>query len=298
MFKTHSPSQKTAFTLIELLVVIAIIAILAAILFPVFARARENARRSSCQSNLKQIGLGLIQYSQDYDELSVRCYYGNNQGASNAPGSTDEASNGPRYKWMDAIFPYVKSEQIFVCPSATGTNVSSGNGNQTTLPNIYPTDKYVYRNNIALSGTSLRFGSYAINGLYTRTNTTGDIPQGPATENGNNSLAAVEEPAGTVWALDGNGSYRIKSSEYDQFPTTNNNLKIKTDGTTQFLLTNGNDVESAVERHLETINTLYLDGHVKAVKLNALCDVKSVYWAGLFGNRATLVNFTIQGNGK
>ncbi|MBC8104296.1 MAG: DUF1559 domain-containing protein, partial [Cytophagales bacterium] len=64
-------SSRAGFTLIELLVVIAIIAILAAILFPVFARARENARRASCQSNLKQIGLGLIQYSQDYDEKLV-----------------------------------------------------------------------------------------------------------------------------------------------------------------------------------------------------------------------------------
>lgn len=61
-------SSKKGFTLIELLVVIAIIAILAAILFPVFARARENARRASCQSNLKQIGLGILQYAQDYDE--------------------------------------------------------------------------------------------------------------------------------------------------------------------------------------------------------------------------------------
>ena len=62
-------TTKKAFTLIELLVVIAIIAILAAILFPVFARARENARRTSCQSNLKQIGLAMIQYGQDYDEM-------------------------------------------------------------------------------------------------------------------------------------------------------------------------------------------------------------------------------------
>ena len=64
---------KRGFTLIELLVVIAIIAILAAILFPVFARARENARRASCASNLKQIGLGLMQYVQDYDEGHPFC---------------------------------------------------------------------------------------------------------------------------------------------------------------------------------------------------------------------------------
>ncbi len=66
--KITTPNTIKAFTLIELLVVIAIIAILAAILFTVFARARENARRSSCQSNLKQIGLSIFQYIQDYDE--------------------------------------------------------------------------------------------------------------------------------------------------------------------------------------------------------------------------------------
>jgi prepilin-type N-terminal cleavage/methylation domain-containing protein/prepilin-type processing-associated H-X9-DG protein len=96
-----TPSHKRAFTLIELLVVIAIIAILAAILFPVFARARENARRSSCQSNLKQLALGVIQYAQDNDSrlFIVR-----------------SAGNGGHA--LDPIYPYVKSDQIFRCPSA------------------------------------------------------------------------------------------------------------------------------------------------------------------------------------
>ncbi len=107
----HSNSQsnrkvRSAFTLIELLVVIAIIAILAAILFPVFARARENARRSSCQSNLKQIMLGQIQYSQDYDEklLPVRAN-----------------GNSAHLAWGNIIQPYLKSTQILVCPSSSGT---------------------------------------------------------------------------------------------------------------------------------------------------------------------------------
>jgi prepilin-type N-terminal cleavage/methylation domain-containing protein len=113
-------TRKRGFTLIELLVVIAIIAILAAILFPVFARARENARRSSCQSNLKQITLGSIQYSQDYDEKVVQaCMLRITLRHKYGKGSTPE-----RYKWNDAIFPYVKSEQIFVCPSDSSNRSS------------------------------------------------------------------------------------------------------------------------------------------------------------------------------
>ncbi|RYG64639.1 DUF1559 domain-containing protein [bacterium] len=106
---------RRAFTLIELLVVIAIIAILAAILFPVFGRARENARRSSCQSNEKQIGLGSLQYMQDYDEKFVFQYSSNNVPISTPMGS------GDAFSIPDKLQAYIKSEQIWKCPSGTGS---------------------------------------------------------------------------------------------------------------------------------------------------------------------------------
>jgi prepilin-type N-terminal cleavage/methylation domain-containing protein/prepilin-type processing-associated H-X9-DG protein len=99
--------MRRGFTLIELLVVIAIIAILAAILFPVFARAREKARQSACLSNMKQLGLGLMMYVQDYDETMVPY-------CTNPPGAS--------YTWPKLIEPYIKNLAVFDCPSSqTGT---------------------------------------------------------------------------------------------------------------------------------------------------------------------------------
>jgi prepilin-type N-terminal cleavage/methylation domain-containing protein/prepilin-type processing-associated H-X9-DG protein len=99
--------NRSGFTLIELLVVIAIIAILAAILFPVFAQAREKARQSACLSNMKQIGLGLIMYAQDYDET--------------LPIANDQVANFADPKappnFLGSLIPYIKSKPIFNCPS-------------------------------------------------------------------------------------------------------------------------------------------------------------------------------------
>jgi prepilin-type N-terminal cleavage/methylation domain-containing protein/prepilin-type processing-associated H-X9-DG protein len=105
-------SSRRAFTLIELLVVIAIIAILAAILFPVFAKAREKARQASCMSNEKQILLGLTQYTQDYDELFASNWM-------NGSGS----SAGTQWIWDQMVMPYIKSTQVFVCPDDSATHI-------------------------------------------------------------------------------------------------------------------------------------------------------------------------------
>jgi prepilin-type N-terminal cleavage/methylation domain-containing protein/prepilin-type processing-associated H-X9-DG protein len=123
------------FTLIELLVVIAIIAILAAILFPVFARARENARRSSCQSNLKQIGLGFRQYTQDYDEKYPPVHGG--------PAGS-ETKNG----WAVQMQPYLKSVQIFQCPSETNPGTSAPDAPAAGSSGIGYTD-YWYNSTLA-----------------------------------------------------------------------------------------------------------------------------------------------------
>lgn len=246
--KTIAVNEKRqGFTLIELLVVIAIIAILAAILFPAFARARENARRASCQSQLKQIGLGLLQYAQDYDEKNAIQHQGPATGgsaATTAPGGENVGAGGASdkatgdYKWMDAIYPYVKSEQIFTCPSDSAIN---------NLPYKY------YQNEPA--GSQLKYGGYAMNSTYWNGTDGVHNPDGIA-------LAAIADAVGTIWvgehygtAVTGPGLvWSQKSAQpaaigaYSSSPT----------------------LGRQIARHLETTNILYCDGHVKAQKVNNL----------------------------
>jgi prepilin-type N-terminal cleavage/methylation domain-containing protein/prepilin-type processing-associated H-X9-DG protein len=118
--KSHPTKSHRGFTLIELLIVITILAILASLLFPAFARARENARRASCQSNMKQLGLAFLQYTQDYDERLPNATRGDNginvRGGWMFYTARDHSANALD-PTQGGLFSYVKSNQVYVCPS-------------------------------------------------------------------------------------------------------------------------------------------------------------------------------------
>jgi len=123
--------HRRGFTLIELLVVIAIMAILAAILFPVFAQAREKARQASCTSNVRQLSSAVMQYTQDFDERYPMAFY------------TFSAS-GTTLSWPLIVQPYLKNVDVLVCPSTRGM---TGNPPSTTFPVTYAYNYYIGGNN-------------------------------------------------------------------------------------------------------------------------------------------------------
>ena len=253
--------KRMGFTLIELLVVIAIIALLAAILFPVFARARENARRASCQSNLKQIGIGLLQYTQDYDDFLPYAYFGNYNdiGISTAPGVL--GPNGVEdYKWMDAIYPYIKSSQVFNCPSAVYAN----------SPPLSAPANYNFR-------TTGSWGSYEINAASWNGGGIGALPPGAVPFPGSPSIhtAQVEAPATTVWVADGSnwaGGGAITGNQIPSYLVMSAANTLLTAGPFNgfVAITGETDKGVFLARHLDTMNVLYCDGHVKAMKPTAM----------------------------
>lgn len=221
---------KSAFTLIELLVVIAIIAILAAILFPVFGRARENARRSSCQSNLKQFGLAVMQYSQDTDELMPFDDLGSVGGV------------GWSGIWMYQMQPYIKNYQILRCPSDSNANIPAAfAGNSSYVINN------MYHN---MDGGNYGAFSTGITGIKTQ------------------SLSGIQAPATTIMASDNTGGNEcLMAGAWDTGYSWEGNganfYNAALTGTPAKL-------HRMSERHLDTMNVLYCDGHVKAIKLSSL----------------------------
>lgn len=246
-------SNRQGFTLIELLIVISIIALLAAILFPIFSRARENARRAACQSNLKQIGLAILQYAQDYDEIMVP---GNLDGdfyttGGGVQGTTVADAN---YKWMDLIYPYAKSEQVFNCPSG-----------RTNQP------KYSYAN-------SNNYGHYAAvmsyidpTGLDGPFSNYRETSPGVLLRNIPIKLSKFDDIANTVLVGDarasgGNSPYLLSWSLTPGF--TLRDVGVDGNDPLNRTLISGSGAFS--ERHLSTLNILWADGHVKAVKFDLL----------------------------
>jgi len=135
----RSPRRSSGFTLIELLVVIAIIAILAAILFPVFAQAREKARSASCLSNMKQLALACLMYANDYDSHNIsaggQCYM-------SPPGcNIDNPLPGGQWQWTTQ--PYIKNKAVLICPSDPHDNVNQGMATSYTINNWATNDHTV-----------------------------------------------------------------------------------------------------------------------------------------------------------
>jgi len=235
--------NRYGFTLIELLVVIAIIAILAAILFPVFAQAREKARQITCASNLKQMGLALIQYNQDYDETFPQ------KGMSGKGGYTAS--------WQTMIMPYLKSTEVFVCPShqevLTDYAGSSAPGSEDYVCNTWAKDNVwdtagqgdgvfaEWSNPPAASGPNVNFDGI--------------------------TLASLAGPASTIALLESNtysdmvAMGTCPAFDYSGWQQVDFNINAL-----EFGAGNGNGSECGPwAGHTGLGNYLFCDGHVKAL---------------------------------
>ena len=223
---------RSGFTLVELLIVIAIIAILAAILFPVFARARENARRSSCQSNLKQMSLAWMQYTQDNDEAAVPAsWYEPSQGFHLWNGTGQYA--GTFDYTASPMWPYMKNAQFTGCPSAHSDEAAD-----------WGMTDYGY-NQLYVGGYGPGDGGSRVAASPNKARMT----EKPA------NLAQLQTPSQTLLFAD--SMWTTPTGSHSRWPW----LYPPSSGAANGFLQ---------ARHLETCNIAFVDGHVKAMKLNVM----------------------------
>jgi prepilin-type N-terminal cleavage/methylation domain-containing protein/prepilin-type processing-associated H-X9-DG protein len=220
-------TRRTGFTLIELLVVIAIIAILAAILFPVFARAREKARQASCTSNLKQIGLAHMMYAQDYDER-LAPYEVNHGSSLRRAGAT-----------YDVIYPYTQNEQIYICPSEEFTYNGHAGG---TTRSEFAAGTGVFRQTMLASYSVVRDMSGSDR-----------VTPTPFPSSGR-KMAEFTRPAETIIVFETRTGYVGNKS----------NVGFYDDETPRPMDSSGN-VGVMRYRHNLQMNVAYADGHVKSI---------------------------------
>ena len=274
----NSSRKLSGFTLIELLVVIAIIAILAAILFPVFAQARDKARQTSCLSNTKQLGLGIMMYVQDYDETFPRADYCLNNDATPFPlVTTATGCAGPKfgnrinhYKWFYWIYPYTKNVGINFCPSRTRVETEPGYQDWVNSAEIFGNG---YALNLSVTG--------ALN-TYNRAPTASGSFRDAFT---GGAMAGLSRPADTMIMMEnyfpGIASYTVPAGAAQQtaYPLASREYWKEIMKPASL---SGN-VDKRNSPHSDGLNIAYCDGHSKWIKADqflANCPPNSEYGAG------------------
>jgi prepilin-type N-terminal cleavage/methylation domain-containing protein/prepilin-type processing-associated H-X9-DG protein len=280
-----SKSMKRAFTLIELLVVVAIIALLAAILYPVFARARENAKRASCQSNLKQLGLAVTQYSQDYDErmppIVSRYCLATSSFILGPPswfsGGTPQCSSGTQHPgWIEAIYPYVKSKSLFTCPSDFQNKLTWASNLTGALQSSYGMNYFLGWTNggvVNYSGTAPYWGAGSASGTEcdqatnnAAQSTCGDFGYPMAKIQRASEIILMSEFGMNSNLISGVGDGR--RGDYPYFPFYYGpNPYVNPISGDYCSLGPSSCTMRVASAHLATTNFLFIDGHVKAERV-------------------------------